>query len=117
MVQEQRLAEVFVELADTLAEEFDVVDLLQILPERFLTERCVELVDTDTAGLLLADQPGNLRLVAHAHESWRRPSPHAHPRPPHRTPLPTVAGAVVAGRVTGRALQQAAATPEGRRVT
>jgi GAF domain-containing protein len=66
MVREQRLAEVFVELADTLVEEFDVVDLLQTL-----TERCVELVDTDAAGLMLDDQRGNLRLVAHTHESAR----------------------------------------------
>jgi transcriptional regulator with GAF, ATPase, and Fis domain len=66
MVREQRLAEVFVELADTLVEEFDVVDLLQTL-----TERCVELVDTDAAGLMLDDQCGNLRLIAHTHESAR----------------------------------------------
>src|SRR3954466_4034963 len=66
MVREQRLAQVFVELADTLVEEFDVVDLLQTL-----TERCVELVDTDAAGLLLDDQRGNLRLIAHTHESAR----------------------------------------------
>jgi transcriptional regulator with GAF, ATPase, and Fis domain len=66
MVREQRIAEVFVELADTLVEEFDVVDLLQTL-----TERCVELVDTDAAGLMLDDQRGNLQLVAHTHESAR----------------------------------------------
>jgi GAF domain-containing protein len=66
MVREQRLAEVFVELADTLVEEFDVVDLLQTL-----TERCVELVDTDAAGLMLDDQRGNMRLIAHTHESAR----------------------------------------------
>lgn len=66
MMREQRLAEVFVELADTLVEEFDVVDLPQTL-----TERCVELVDTDAAGLMLDDQRGNLRLIAHTHESAR----------------------------------------------
>ena len=38
MHEPQRLAQVFVELADTLVEEFDVVDFLQTL-----TERCVEL--------------------------------------------------------------------------
>jgi GAF domain-containing protein len=65
-VREQRLAEVFVELADTLVDEFDVVDLLQTL-----TERCVELVDSDAAGLMLDDQRGNLRLIAHTHESAR----------------------------------------------
>lgn len=39
MAREQRLAEVFVDLADTLVEEFDVADFLQTL-----TERCIELV-------------------------------------------------------------------------
>jgi transcriptional regulator with GAF, ATPase, and Fis domain len=66
MAREQRLAKVFVELADTLVEEFDVVDFLQML-----TERCVELVDTDAAGLMLDDQRGNPQLVAYTHESAR----------------------------------------------
>src|SRR5215218_4961281 len=66
MVREQRLAEVFVELADTLVEEFDVVDFLQTL-----TERCVELVDTDAAGLMLDDQRGNLRVIAYTDEPAR----------------------------------------------
>jgi transcriptional regulator with GAF, ATPase, and Fis domain len=66
MAREQRLTEVFVELADTLVEEFDVVEFLQTL-----SERCVELVDTDAAGLMLDDQRGNLRLIAHTHESAR----------------------------------------------
>ena len=66
MARERRLAQVFVELADTLVEEFDVVDFLQTL-----TERCVELVDTDAAGLMLDDQRGTLQAVAYTHESAR----------------------------------------------
>ncbi len=67
MGREQRLAQVFVELADTLVEEFDVVDFLQTL-----TERCVELVDTDAAaGLMLHDQRGTLQPVAYTDESAR----------------------------------------------
>jgi len=66
MAREQRIAEVFVELADTLVEEFDVIEFLQTL-----TERCVELVDTDAAGLMLDDQRGNLRVVAYTDESAR----------------------------------------------
>lgn len=54
-----RLAHVFVELADTLVESFDVVDFLQTL-----TERVVELLDADASGLMLSDQRGGLRLVA-----------------------------------------------------
>ncbi|SET37411.1 GAF and ANTAR domain-containing protein [Geodermatophilus poikilotrophus] len=65
-MREQRLAEVFVELADTLVEEFDVIDFLQTL-----TERCVELVDTDAAGLMLDDQRGHLQVVAYTDESAR----------------------------------------------
>src|SRR3954469_8541176 len=66
MAREQRLAEVFVELADTLVEEFDVLEFLQTL-----TERSVELVDTDAAGLMLNDQRGNLQVVAYTDESAR----------------------------------------------
>jgi transcriptional regulator with GAF, ATPase, and Fis domain len=64
--REQRLVHVFVELADTLVEEFDVVDFLQTL-----TERCVELVDADAAGLMLDDQRGTLQPVAYTDESAR----------------------------------------------
>src|SRR4051794_1087612 len=66
MAREQRLAEVFVELADTLVEEFDVVDFLQTL-----TERAVELVDADSAGLMLDDQRGRLQVVAYTDEPTR----------------------------------------------
>ncbi|MBB3083902.1 GAF and ANTAR domain-containing protein [Geodermatophilus sabuli] len=66
MSGDQRLVEVFVELADTLVDDFDVVDLLQVL-----TERCVELVDTDAAGLMLDDQRGTLQVVASTSESAR----------------------------------------------
>jgi GAF domain-containing protein len=62
----ERLARVFVELADTLVEEFDPVDFLQVL-----ADRCVELLDADAAGLMLADQRGDLRLVASTTERAR----------------------------------------------
>jgi GAF domain-containing protein len=54
-----RMAQVFVELADTLTENFDVVDFLQTL-----TDRCVELLDADASGLMLTDQRGGLTLMA-----------------------------------------------------
>lgn len=59
MDESQRLAQVFVELADTLLENFDVVDFLQAL-----TDRCVELLDTDASGLMLTDQRGGLKVMA-----------------------------------------------------
>lgn len=62
----QRLAEVFVELADTLVEQFDTVDFLQML-----CDRCVELLDAAASGLMLADQRGMLRLMAVTTEQAR----------------------------------------------
>jgi GAF domain-containing protein len=59
MDDSKRMAQVFVELADTLGHTFDVVDFLQNL-----TDRCVELLDVDAAGLMLTDQRGGLRLTA-----------------------------------------------------
>lgn len=66
MNRQTRLAEVFVELADTLVEEFDVVEFLQRL-----TERSVELLEVDAAGLMLADERGSLQLVASTVEKMR----------------------------------------------
>ena len=62
----QRLATVFVELADTLVDRFDVVDFLQML-----TDRSVELLGADAAGLMLADQRGGLALMASTMERMR----------------------------------------------
>lgn len=59
MTREQHLARVFVELADTLVAEFDVLDLLHLL-----AERTVDLLDADAVGIMLADQRGNLRVLA-----------------------------------------------------
>ncbi|MBO3751732.1 GAF and ANTAR domain-containing protein [Streptosporangiaceae bacterium NEAU-GS5] len=56
----------FVELADTLVIGFDVIDLLQTL-----AERCVDVLGVDAAGILLADQRGNLTLVAASTEQAR----------------------------------------------
>lgn len=64
--REQALAETFVELADTLVTDFDVVDFLQML-----AHRCVQLLDVDAAGLMLADQYGRLRVVASSTERAR----------------------------------------------
>jgi hypothetical protein len=66
MSREQRLAETFVELADTLVADFDVIEFLQVL-----ASRCVELLDVSAAGLVLADQGGSLRVVAASDERAR----------------------------------------------
>jgi transcriptional regulator with GAF, ATPase, and Fis domain len=66
MSREQRLAETFVELADTLVDDFDVIEFLQVL-----ASRCVELLDVTAAGLVLADHDGSLRLMAASDERAR----------------------------------------------
>ncbi len=66
MDREQRLAETFVELADTLTDDFDIIDFLHVL-----AARCVELLEVGAAGLLLADQDGSLVTVAASDERSR----------------------------------------------
>ncbi len=60
---QQQLLDTFVEFADTLVEDFDVVDFLSRL-----TKRVVELDLAAEAGILLANSSGGLRLMAASHE-------------------------------------------------
>jgi len=57
--REDLLARAFVDVADTLVADFDVVDFLTVL-----TTRCVELFALSEAALLLADPPRGLRVAA-----------------------------------------------------
>ena len=63
MTREQRIVATFVELADTMVDDFDVVEFLHRL-----SVRCVELLDCAEAGLLLADAAGALRVMASSSE-------------------------------------------------
>jgi len=60
------LARAFVELADTLVDDYDVVAFLH-----GLAERCVTIFDVAEAGLMLADQRGGLRVLASSSERMR----------------------------------------------
>jgi len=60
------LAQTFVQLADTMVEDFDVIDLLTVL-----VTRCVDLIDADAAGILLTDHDGVLTVVATSSEQVR----------------------------------------------
>jgi len=66
MSREEVLARTFVELADTLVADFDVVDLLSLL-----ADRCVEVLDVAAAGLMLVAAEGDLRVVASSSEAMR----------------------------------------------
>ncbi len=66
MTREATLTRTFVELADTLVGDFDVTDLLTMV-----AERCVEVLDVDAAGFMLASQDGRLRVVASSSEAMR----------------------------------------------
>jgi GAF domain-containing protein len=63
MTREQRIVQTFVELADTMVDDFDVIDFLHRV-----SARCVELLDCDEAGVLLADAAGILRVMASSSE-------------------------------------------------
>lgn len=60
------LSRTFVQLADSLVDEFDIIELLTLL-----SHRCVELFDAGAAGILLGDQRGSLRVVAASTEQAR----------------------------------------------
>jgi hypothetical protein len=57
--REALLARAFVDVADTLVADFDVVDFLTVL-----TTRCVELFELSESALLLVDPPRGLRVAA-----------------------------------------------------
>jgi GAF domain-containing protein len=63
MTREQRIVETFVELTNTMVDDFDVIEFLHRL-----AERCVELLDCTEAGLLLVDAAGVLRVMASSSE-------------------------------------------------
>jgi GAF domain-containing protein len=65
-VREERVLKTFARLADTLVADYDVVDLLQSL-----VETCTDLLDIAEAGILLADEFGDLEVVASTSESSR----------------------------------------------
>jgi hypothetical protein len=67
VVSSERLADVFVEFADTLIDDYDVIEFLLMV-----TNRTAELIGASDVGLLLADQRGRLQFMAASNEDVKR---------------------------------------------
>jgi GAF domain-containing protein len=66
MTSEALVCSTLIELADSVSDDFDPVDLLSLL-----ATRCVDLLDFTTAGVMLVAPEGDLRCVASSSESMR----------------------------------------------
>ncbi len=64
--REPALVDTFVALADTLVDDYDVIDLLH-----HLVETCTDLLAADAAGILLSDGRGQLQVMAYSTEGVR----------------------------------------------
>jgi len=64
MISVERLPGVFVEMADTLVDDFDLVEFLHTL-----TDHVAAVSGADAVGLVLADQRGSLQFIAASNES------------------------------------------------
>lgn len=62
--REEILLRTFAKLADTLVDDYDIVDLLQML-----VDTCRDVLDTRAAGILLANSAGELELLASTSEA------------------------------------------------
>jgi GAF domain-containing protein len=66
MVREATLVHTFVELADSLVDEFDLVELLTLV-----ADRCVDVLDVAAAGLMVGAPDGELRVVGSSSDAMR----------------------------------------------
>jgi transcriptional regulator with GAF, ATPase, and Fis domain len=66
VAREQELLAAFIEFADTIVDEYDVVEFLHRL-----AERCVKLLNASEAGIMLANRDSSLHYVASSSERMR----------------------------------------------
>jgi transcriptional regulator with GAF, ATPase, and Fis domain len=66
MISIEQLSDVFVEVADTLVADFDLIDFLQQL-----TDRAADISGAGAVGLLLSDHRDVLRFMASSNESGK----------------------------------------------
>lgn len=64
--RESRLLQAFVEMADTLIDDYDINEVMHRL-----VEYCVELLGVSAAGLMFADEGGGLQTLAYSTERAR----------------------------------------------
>ncbi|MFK4805194.1 GAF and ANTAR domain-containing protein [Microbacterium sp. ZW CA_36] len=64
--RDSRILQTFAMLADTMVDDYDVVDLLQLL-----VDACHDVLGISAAGILLADDEGDLQVVASTSEASR----------------------------------------------
>jgi GAF domain-containing protein len=65
-VSAERLAKIFVEVADTLVDEFDLIEFMHML-----ANHAADLIGAPAVGLLLADQRGRLEFLAASDENTK----------------------------------------------
>ena len=66
MPNDALLVHTLVELADSLVDDFDVVELLSLL-----ADRCVEVLGVSAAGVMLVAPEGDLRVIASSSDAMR----------------------------------------------
>ena len=66
MISTERLSDLFVDVADTLVDDFDLVDFLVTL-----TEHATLVSGADAVGIVLTDHRGDLRFMAASNEAGR----------------------------------------------
>jgi GAF domain-containing protein len=66
MAREAEVVQALVDLADTLVDDYDIVDVLTVL-----TERNVDLLGVSAAGVMLVSPQGELRVIASSSETMR----------------------------------------------
>jgi GAF domain-containing protein len=66
MAREADIVQALVDMADTLVDEYDIIDVLTVL-----TERTVDLLGVSAAGVMLVSPQGDLRLAASSSETMR----------------------------------------------
>ena len=66
MPREADIVHALIDMADTLVDDYDIIDVLT-----GLTDRCVHLLGVSAAGVMLVSPHGDLRLVASSSEAMR----------------------------------------------